>query len=145
MNKHSTMQNRNSEQRMDAFGARLSAWLDQSAKKVPSDVMERLRASRMQAIAKRRVLKIETATSVFANNATATLGGEAHFGFWGRAASLFPLVVLLVGLIGIGVLQENQRAQELAEVDTAILIDELPPNAYTDAGFAQFLKASARD
>lgn len=139
------MQNRNSEQRMDAFGARLSAWLDQSAKQVPSDVMERLRASRMQAIAKRRVLKIETATSGFANNATATLGGEAHFGFWGRAASLFPLVVLLVGLIGIGVLQENQRAQELAEVDTAILTDELPPNAYTDAGFAQFLKASARD
>jgi hypothetical protein len=36
-------------------------------------------------------------------------------------------------------------AQELAEVDTAILTDELPPNAYTDAGFAQFLKASARD
>jgi hypothetical protein len=55
------------------------------------------------------------------------------------------LVVLLAGLVGIGVLQENQRAEELAEVDTAILTDELPPNAYTDAGFAQFLKASARD
>ena len=139
------MKNLNSQQRMDAYGERLSAWLDQSANQVPADVMERLRASRVQAIAKRRVLKIETATSVFANNASATLGGDAHFGFWGRAASLLPLVVLLVGLIGIGVLQENQRADELAEVDTAILTDELPPNAYTDAGFAQFLKASARD
>jgi len=139
------MKNLNSQQRMDAYGERLSAWLDQSANQVPADVMERLRASRVQAIAKRRVLKIETATSVFANNASATLGGDAHFGFWGRAASLLPLVVLLVGLIGIGVLQENQRAEELAEVDTAILTDELPPNAYTDAGFAQFLKASARD
>lgn len=139
------MQSRNSEQRIDAYGARLSAWLDQSAKQVPADVIERLRASRMQAIAKRRVFKIETATSVFANNATATLGGDAHFGFWARAASLLPLVALLAGLMGIGVLQENQRAQELAEVDTAILTDELPPNAYTDAGFAQFLKASSRD
>ena len=145
MNNQSSMKNLNSEQRMDAYGERFSAWLDQSANQVPADVMERLRASRMQAIAKRRVLKIETATSVFANNSSATLGGDAHFGFWGRAASFLPLVVLLVGLIGIGVLQENQRAEELAEVDTAILTDELPPNAYTDAGFAQFLKASARD
>jgi hypothetical protein len=145
MNNQTMTQNRNSEQLIDAYGARLSAWLDPSANQVPADVMERLRASRMQAIAKRRILKIETATSVFANNATATLGGDGHFGFWGRAASLLPLVVLLAGLLGIGVLQENQRAEELAEVDTAILTDELPPNAYTDAGFAQFLKASARD
>ena len=144
MNNQLMKQNRNSEQLIDAY-ARLSAWLDPSANQVPSDVLERLRASRMQAIAKRRILKIEAATSVFANNATATLGGDPHFGFWGRAASLLPLVALLAGLMGIGVLQENQRAQELAEVDTAILTDELPPNAYTDAGFAQFLKASARD
>ena len=86
MNNQSMMQNRNSEQLIDAYGARLSAWLDPSANQVPADVMERLRASRMQAIAKRRILKIETATSVFANNASAPLGGDAHFGFWGRAA-----------------------------------------------------------
>jgi hypothetical protein len=55
------------------------------------------------------------------------------------------LVALLAGLLGIGILQEDQRAQELAEVDTAILTDELPPSAYTDAGFAQFLKAASRD
>jgi hypothetical protein len=145
MNNHSPMQNRNTELQMDAFGARLSAWLDQSAQDVPSDVMERLRASRMQAIAKRRILKIETATAVFANLSSATLGGGAPFSFWGRAASLLPLVALLVGLLGIGILQEDQRAQELAEVDTAILTDELPPSAYTDAGFAQFLKAASRD
>jgi hypothetical protein len=58
---------------------------------------------------------------------------------------LLPLVALLAGLLGIGILQEDQRAQELAEVDTAILTDELPPSAYTDAGFAQFLKAASRD
>ena len=145
MNNHSAMQNRNTERQMDAFGARLSAWLDQSAQDVPSEVMERLRASRMQAIAKRRILKIETATAVFANPSSATLGGGAQFSFWGRAASLLPLVALLAGLLGIGILQEDQRAQELAEVDTAILTDELPPSAYTDAGFAQFLKAASRD
>lgn len=139
------MQNRTTEQNIDAYGARLTSWLDQSTNDVPAHVMERLRASRMQAIAKRRILKIETATSVFANHATATLGGGAPFGFWGRTASVLPLIALLAGLIGIGVLQEDQRAQELAEVDTAILTDELPPSAYTDAGFAQFLKSTSRD
>ena len=145
MTNHSTMQNRNTEQQIDAYGARLSAWLDQSSNQVSVDVMERLRASRMQAIAKRRILKIETAASVFANHATATMSGDVHFGFWGRVASVLPLLVLLAGLTGIGILEENQRAEELAEVDTAILTDELPPSAYTDAGFAQFLKASSRD
>jgi hypothetical protein len=31
-------------------------------------------------------------------------------------------------------------AQDLAEIDSAILADDLPPAAYTDPGFAQFLK-----
>ncbi len=31
-------------------------------------------------------------------------------------------------------------ALEIAATDSALLTDELPPHAYTDAGFAQFLK-----
>jgi hypothetical protein len=34
----------------------------------------------------------------------------------------------------------NQRARELAEIDVAILVDDLPPDAYADPGFSQFLK-----
>jgi Protein of unknown function (DUF3619) len=35
--------------------------------------------------------------------------------------------------------QSDQRAQYLAEVDAAMLTDYLPPAAYADPGFVQFL------
>ena len=37
-------------------------------------------------------------------------------------------------------LQEDNRASELAEVDSALLTGDLPTAGYTDPGFAQFLK-----
>jgi hypothetical protein len=35
---------------------------------------------------------------------------------------------------------DDDRANELAEIDSALLIDDLPPAAYADPGFLQFLK-----
>ena len=55
-------------------------------------------------------------------------------------ASLFPLLALLVGLLAINVIQDERRAFEIAEVDAELLTDDLPPDAYTDPGFAQFLR-----
>ena len=58
-----------------------------------------------------------------------------------RAA--LPLLALVAGLIAISVIQNDNRANELAEIDAALLTDDLPPTAYTDPGFAQFLKSNA--
>jgi hypothetical protein len=41
--------------------------------------------------------------------------------------------------------QSDRRATELAEVDAALLTDELPPAAYADPGFLQFLKTGGGD
>jgi len=45
-------------------------------------------------------------------------------------------------LLVINSIQNDNRAQELAEVDVALLTDELPPDAFADPGFVQFLKAT---
>jgi len=37
----------------------------------------------------------------------------------------------------------DQTALELAEIDSALLIDDLPPHAYTDPAFVDFLKNQA--
>ena len=50
------------------------------------------------------------------------------------------MIALVAGLITVSVMQEENRASELAEIDSALLTDDLPPAAYTDPGFAQFLK-----
>ena len=51
-------------------------------------------------------------------------------------------LVIVIGLAGINMVQNDRRASEVAEVDSALLLDDLPPSAYTDPGFAQFLKAN---
>jgi hypothetical protein len=49
-------------------------------------------------------------------------------------------LALIAGLISINLIQNDNRANDLAEVDAALLTDDLPTAAFTDPGFAQFLK-----
>jgi len=37
-------------------------------------------------------------------------------------------------------LHQDMADSDIALLDSALLIDELPPDAYTDPGFLQFLK-----
>jgi hypothetical protein len=60
---------------------------------------------------------------------------------WSRLASALPLIALLFGLATIHVFQNETRTDELASLDTELLIDDLPPAAYTDPGFLVFLKS----
>ena len=93
-------------------------------------------SARAQAVAHRKQTDRPAAVVVGA-------GGAALLGsvWWNRFGAVLPLVALVVGLVSISVWQEDQRFKELAEVDSALLTDDLPPAAYTDPGFAQFLKA----
>ena len=111
---------------------------------MPYDISERLRASRMQALAKRKVVALQTAPAVVAssNGSTLTLGGGSGFGLWRQLASALPLIALVAGLVAINIIQDDDRTSELAEVDAALLTDDLPPDAYADPGFVQFLKTS---
>ena len=52
-------------------------------------------------------------------------------------------MALVVGLVVINTAQDESSANDLAEVDAALLTDDLPPAAYADPGFVQFLKTSA--
>ena len=128
---------------VDRFAARIASHLDAGTKQLPHDVSERLRAARTQALANRRVSETAVAPAVFGQSGSVVFGGG--FGFWGRAASWLPLVALTVGLLGIGTLQEQMRASEIADVDAELLTSDLPTTAYTDPGFAQYLKHGAQD
>jgi hypothetical protein len=134
------------ESYQDRFGHRVAARLSDSTQSLPNDITERLKAARMQALAKRKVVKLQTATSVNTNGGAASLTmGSAWGGFWNRLGSVIPLVLLVSGLLAIAVIQEQRVATEIAEVDVELLADELPPSAYTDPGFVHFLNANRRD
>ena len=61
---------------------------------------------------------------------------------WSRFASVLPIIFLLLGLATIHIFQNENRANEIAQLDAELLIDDLPPAAYTDPGFLIFLKSN---
>jgi len=125
----------------DRFGRSVAARLSASTDELPHEISERLKAARMLALTKRNVLRLQTASAVSGSNGTATLNlGTELNGFMTWLASCLPLIALVGGLLAITLVQEEKRTNELAEVDVELLTDELPPAAYTDPGFAQFLR-----
>ncbi|MEI8029204.1 MAG: DUF3619 family protein [Comamonadaceae bacterium] len=125
----------------DRFGLRVTARLSDAADEVPYDISERLRAARVRALDKQKVTNVRTASSVGFSGGSATLTfGNEHPGWWDRLAAAIPLLALVLGLFVISAIQNDNRANEIAEIDAAILTDDLPPAAYTDPGFTQFLK-----
>jgi Protein of unknown function (DUF3619) len=125
----------------DRFGLAVAAQLNAAAHALPHDLTERLRVARQQAVAQRKRVAWTAAPATVGNGGgTLTLGDEG-LNRWGRIGAALPLVALVAGLIFINSLQTDSRADELAEVDIALLTDDLPPAAYSDPGFLQFLKA----
>ena len=133
----------------ERFALRVTARLSSGTEALPYDISERLRASRMQALAKRKVTvpvrRTAPAAVVVNAGSTATLGRGGEGGRWWNAlVSAVPLLALVVGLVVIDIAQDERAANDVAEVDAALLTDDLPPDAYSDPGFVQFLKTSAQ-
>ncbi len=128
----------------DRFALKVSAYLSTGAENLPHDISERLRAARVQAVSKRKIASTQTADSHINLGGSAALswGSFGGLGWWGQLGTVLPLIVLVVGMMVINSVQNDHRAQEVAEVDAALLIDDLPPAAFSDAGFVQFLKTS---
>lgn len=132
----------------DRYGVRVAARLSPSLEELPYEVGERLRAARMQALARRKVVQMQV--QPFPRIRAVTAGGpnaayEEGLNLWSRLASAVPLIALVGGLVLTVMVQDNDRAVELAEVDAALLTDDLPPEAYADPGFLEYLNASAQD
>ena len=128
----------------DRFALKAIAYLSAANANLPHDVTERLRAARAQALGKRKITSLQVVSSINASGGNASLSwGKGNFmGWWGLTGSLVPLVALVVGLMVIDTVQTNNRMLELAEVDSALLVDDLPPAAFSDPGFVQFLKVN---
>ena len=118
------------------YGLRVAARLSEQADGLSHDLTERLRFARERAL--QRARQSRAAPAVVGNGrGTLSLGAGA---WWWRLASLAPVVALVGGLVLIQQQSEAEQAQLVADIDAALLSDDLPPAAYTDAGFAEFLR-----
>lgn len=126
------------------FAHRVAARLSEGAQAPGPDVSERLRFAREQALERARAARAtvaEPAPVLVGHRGVVAFGG----GWWVKVASVLPLVALAAGLFLIEHLHTEAQISSAAEIDAELLSDDLPPGAYTDAGFAEFLKSPPRE
>ncbi len=135
------IQNLQSEKDMDRLGQYFSSQLSSATPPLPHDIAERLRIARQTALAQRKPLLRSrlSATAQLQSNGSLSAPSDEGLTVWSFLASVLPLLVLLAGLMAIQWIQQDHIAAEIAATDAALLTDDLPPDAYTDPGFAQFL------
>ncbi len=129
--------------------------LDEAAEHLPWRVTHRLATAREAALAQ-AAARLAPATArapdrplVLASPQTAALGSgrgrsperEDAPSLAARiAAVLVPILIVLAGLFGIAEWDSLHRAGDLADIDEAVLTDEVPISAYADRGFGVFLR-----
>lgn len=124
------------------FALRVTSRLSEQSDALPHDLSERLRVAREQAVARARQLRRAQPAPASAwqvsPGGSVTLGGAPSA--WVRLASLLPLMLLVLGLVLIQHLHAQEEIRAAADVDAALLADDLPPEAYGDPGFVEFLR-----
>ena len=131
------------QKRIDQFANRIAARLEGGG--VPHDVSERLRIARQQALAARKTAALAAAQPASAivthgRHAALAAGGEPGFGWLGWLAPALALAALLAGLLALQPQQMRLPDPRVAEVDADLVADALPPKAYADPGFLQYLR-----
>jgi len=120
---------------------RIAGALSQRSDAIPHDIAERLRVARLRAVDRARELRKLSAAPAHQAQGGGTLAMSGPPSWWLRMASLAPLALLLAGLLFIERSYVDQQVRAAAEIDAAILTDDLPPQAYSDPGFAEFLRS----
>lgn len=125
------------------LGLRITSLLSEVADNLSHDVEERLRFARKQALDQR--LRVRTTAPALAEdgigfgNSLVLFGGQGSR--WQRWFSVLPLLALVGGLFLIQYELGQKQIEAAADIDAALLGDDLPPAAYRDAGFVEYLKA----
>ena len=124
------------------FGYRIRQALDEGLARLDYRTTYRLQQARETALARQR-------TGVPAPAwvpALQTAGGHPVDGerisWLARLGLAAPLLAVAIGFVGIYEHQESRRISELADIDFAVLLDDVPLETYADKGFGALLKAS---
>lgn len=123
------------------FASRIRQILNQGS--VDAKVAQRLQAARELALSRQRP-EPQPAVRPTVRWADNVLGDGWSWGGL-SARVILPVVALAVAAVGIYRWQENQRLAEVVEIDSQLLTDDLPIDAYLDRGFQNWLKKRATD
>ena len=104
--------------RVDQVGQAIARQLNDHAIDLPHDISERLRVARMQALSQRKLEPVRLLAPQLVTAHGSSMGKlDEGLNLWGRLASALPLIALIFGLATIHVLQNEFRANEIAQID----------------------------
>lgn len=120
----------------DALGRQLAQTLDDAP--LPEGIAQRLALARETAVAAGALARESrlVAEPSLAGASGSTSSGRRGQGRW---TWLVSGALLMAALVAVGQSQWMQQVLGLAQTDAALLKDALPPNAYGDPGFTEYL------
>lgn len=116
------------------FARRITQYLEAGTDSLDKDVARKLHAAREKALAR--------AGGAWAGLGVAG-GGHLFVDLLLPARKLLSIVLLVLAVAAPPYWNSLERARQLAEVDTALLADDLPIDAYLDRGFEAWLERSS--
>ena len=122
------------------FASQIRRALDESSGKLPYRVTHRLSVAREAALARMEPGLAMAGSARLAGAGSAGVEWEMPGRAWRIAGMVLPFLILIAGLVSIAAYDVTETAQELADVDAAVLTDDVPIAAYTDRGFGVFNK-----
>ena len=116
---------------------RLVALLDEGAQNIDHRIERRLAASRQRALAVQRATRTRLGLAGVVGGVLDDIGDMAR--------SWVTLIALMILAGSAHYASQAQRLAEIEEVDSALLADDLPIDAYLDRGFDAWLKDLSHD
>jgi uncharacterized protein DUF3619 len=120
--------------------------LDENAARIPPATVDRLAAARRTALARKKPEAVHAPAfaPVFVSGPAGLSSSAAsepprRGSKLRRFALAWPIAALVVSLVAIAYWEDQQRTAELADIDAAMLSDDLPLSAYLDHGFNAYL------
>jgi hypothetical protein len=124
------------------FAYKVRHALNEQLDNLPASTADRLASARKLAVSRK---KSQPVAVLFLQRALAGGGNRGtEFTLWAKMGVLVPLLVMVIGLASVAQHEEEQRIAEIAELDAAVLSDELPVTAYLDQGFNAYLAQRAQ-
>ncbi|HEV7478365.1 MAG TPA: DUF3619 family protein [Burkholderiales bacterium] len=120
------------------FGNRIRQVLNQGLR-LSARQAERLHAARERALTARRPEPV--GALAWADNVLGSFGGWSGLSL----RLVAPLAALTVSVAALYTWQQNRVISDLAEIDSMLLTDDLPIDAYLDRGFQNYLKTRATE
>ncbi len=118
----------------ERYASRVRQALNQGLQEVPPAAARRLEAARHQALSRQKLSSAELVLATGRGRGL-KLGGDQRF-----VRNLLSAAALLVGMWIAFYWHGQQYVSEIGDVDSALLADELPPEAFLDKDFFEWLR-----